>query len=82
MKISRRQALKSSLAIVGAVSVPNLFSASVNEGLTKEIVLDEKYDRIPQKGEEFNEMIIFPDELSGRPMRRITSNRKFNIIPV
>jgi hypothetical protein len=78
MKISRRQALKSSLAIVGAVSVPNLLSASVNEGLTKEIVLDEKYDRIPQKGEEFNEMIIFPDELSGRPMRRITSNRKFN----
>jgi len=37
-----------------------------------------KTDRIPQKGEEFNESFVFPDESTSRPIRRLTSNRMIN----
>ena len=35
-------------------------------------------DRIPLKGEEFNESFIFPDECTCKPIRKITTHRKFN----
>ncbi|MCK5372001.1 MAG: hypothetical protein KAQ62_25745, partial [Cyclobacteriaceae bacterium] len=38
-------------------------------------------DRIPRKGEEFNESVVFPDEATMRLTRQITTKRMFNAKP-
>jgi len=81
MKITRRKVLKNSLMGAAALSLFKTGTCSENNLNTiwynrRHAIADR--DRIPEKGEEFNESMIFPDESTTRPIRRITSNRMFN----
>lgn len=58
MKITRRELIQSSLALTAGVSLPGFLRAETLS-IPREI---KDSDRIPLKGEEFNESFIFPDE--------------------
>jgi len=80
MILSRRNVIKSSLLFSGLViikpeSLLKFNTTSGNDSSSKLM------DRIPLKGEEFNESFEFPDEATGRLTRRLTSNRQFNQKP-
>jgi len=63
MKITRRELIQSSLALTAGVSLPGFLRAGTLS-ITREI---KDSDRIPLKGEEFNESFIFPDECVSFP---------------
>lgn len=79
MKLSRRELVKSSLLFSGLAIVKpeellkfNFISSNAFSKIP---------DRIPFKGEEFNESFEFPDEATGRLTRKLTSKRQFNFKP-
>lgn len=90
--MKRRTWLKSSVAAIAGVTISGRLAAQENQisndpydklnykGV-KPYILDAKLDRIPQKGEEFNESFVFQDESTGRLTRRLTSYRQFNQKP-
>jgi hypothetical protein len=63
MKITRRELIQSSLALTAGVSLPGFLRAGTLS-IPREI---KDSDRIPLKGEEFNESFIFPDECVSFP---------------
>ncbi|MBD3377666.1 hypothetical protein GF406_21740 [candidate division KSB1 bacterium] len=73
--MKRRTWLKSTFA--GSVFLPFALRSKANAGYR----VDPVRDRIPQKGEEFNESFVFPDQATGRLTRRLTSYRQFNQKP-
>jgi len=84
MNIKRRTLFKSSIVLAGGLSISRLAMQAICNSPFKgnsSYVLDPKRDRIPQKGEEFNESFVFPDEATGRLTRRLTSYRQFNQKP-
>ncbi len=74
MKFTRRQLIKSSMALTAGMSLPSFLTGNVS--MIAPGIRDT--DRIPLKGEEFNESFIFPDECTNRPITRLTSRRHFN----
>jgi hypothetical protein len=93
MKISRRQLIKSSLVITTGLSLSKFvrgeaskFSPVLEDSVRSQNngeaagfqSVSKDLDRIPRKGEEFNESFVFPDECTCKTIRRLTSRRKFN----
>ena len=72
--MNRRDALKTSLALGGGVLATRLAPEAVAGAQRVD-------DRIPKKGEEWNESFLFPDEATTRLTRRLTSRRTFNHKP-
>lgn len=70
----RREMLKSTLVLGGAVALGRLAPEALGQGGGGQ-------DRVPRKGEEWNESFLFPDEATTRPTRRLTSRRTFNHKP-
>ena len=75
LEMDRRTMLK--YMVAASVTTPFVLRQSKPE----RYVPDPKRDRIPQRGEEFNESFLFPDEATGRETRRLTSFRQFNQKP-
>jgi len=78
--MKRRAVIKSTLALTGAASVFPIVSPATSLQ-TEKISKSSIADRIPQKGEAFNESVLFPDEATMRPTRQITTKRMFNVKP-
>jgi hypothetical protein len=74
MKFTRRQILKSSVALTAGLGFPGFIRGGT---FTARPAIPAN-DRIPEKGEEFNESFVFPDECTNKPIRRLTSKRAFN----
>ncbi len=74
MKLSRRQLIKTSVALTAGLQLPGFLKGG--PGVTG--APQKNSERIPRKGEEFNESFVFPDECTSRPIRKISANRKFN----
>lgn len=78
--MKRRQALKSTLITTGAAMLTSLSAkASKIEAISGPRAINS--DPIPNKGEEFNESVVFPDEATMRSTRQITTKRMFNVKP-
>ena len=74
MQLSRRKLLKTSIALSAGLGLPDLLKGSPSGFLQAK----KSNDRIPRKGEEFNESFVFPDECTNTPIRKLTSKRGFN----
>jgi hypothetical protein len=70
--IDRRSALKAALALGGGALLP---------GSARPARASTAHEPVPPKGAEWNESFEFPDEVTARLTRRLTSRRQFNQKP-
>lgn len=75
--MQRRTALKTTLALGGAA----VLGRYAPEAARAENRRSAAEDRIPRKGETWNESFEFPDEATTRLTRRLTTRRKYNHKP-
>ena len=76
--MDRRTALKSTL-VCGGIAAFHRHASYANPFKSVSFLLNGDKDRIPRKGEVFNEMFVFPDVATGYETHRITSHRPYNM---